>query len=459
MARTIVIADDNEVNRRALRAHLRKDFNVLEIQDRAELFTILEKNRALVSAVLVSTMSTVINGYKILEEIRAVPDYRSIPIILITANDKIETIKKTVESGANGILTKPFDFDLLKKNLENAISICENASLVNVLSRDKLTGLLCPELFFSECDKLIQNHEPGFYTMSCLDIEHFKVINDQYGMNTGDEVLKHVADCIRSCCDEVEGLGCRFSADRFAVLYPRALINSSLVLKGYQRAAEPPCINNTIRIRVGRYLIKDKAIPANIIFERATVAEESIKGRYDLLVAEYSDSMRDRLLYEQKIINDMNRALIEGQFIPYLQPQYNHATGAIIGAEALVRWKKDEKLISPVEFVPIFEKNGFIYEVDKDMWEKICILLRKWLDEGKHPLPISVNISRLDFFKDDFYDTICGLVNKYRIPTDLLRLEVTESAFTDSAQHVVGTVNRLIHHGLRKHYECQTTHF
>ena len=140
------------------------------------------------------------------------------------------------------------------------------------------------------------------------------------------------------------------------------------------------------------------------MYDRAVLAETSVKGRYDTHIAQFDKSMRDRLLREQQIVTEMNKALEEGQFEAWLQPQYNHVSGALIGAEALVRWRHPENglLIPPGEFIPVFERNGFIYEMDKYVWREVCRLLRKWLDGGRSPLPISVNISRYDVFREDF---------------------------------------------------------
>lgn len=447
MRRTIIIADDSEIDRKVLKQQLKDDYEVLEAADGEQLMSVLATEWKRISAILLDIIMPVMDGFAVLERVRAKAEYAGIPVILVTIDNEVETKKKAVRYGANGYFTKPYDMFLIKKSLENTITFRENAALVNTLSKDKLTGMISSELFFEECNRLIQKHEPGHYIISCIDIDQFKVINDQYGMQVGDEVLKHVADCINLCYKDLNGLACRFSADKFAVLYPSVLANTSVILDNHRVATNPPCINHPIRIRIGRYVVKDLSLQANIMFERATVAEESIKGRYDVYIAEYNDDMRNHILREQQIVNDMVKALENGEFIPFLQPQYNHATNALIGAEALVRWKKGDTFISPGEFIPIFEKNGFIYEMDKRIWEDVCMLLRRWLDEDRHPLPVSVNISRRDLYRDDFYEVICGLVEQYRLPVDLLRLEVTESAFADSPQHVIHMVNQLIHHG------------
>ena len=447
MDRLLLIVDDNEIDREILKKQLGADYTILEAANGKEGMDILTESYKHLSAILLDLRMPTMDGFAVLEQIRYKQDYRDIPVIIITGETDQETKERAIGLGAHAFLSKPFNPTLVSNSLENLISMKENAALVNSLSKDKLTGLMSRDLFFDECDRLIEAHEAGYYILACMDIDNFKIINDQYGMEVGDRVLKHVAECINSCVKTIHGLACRFTADRFAILYPAEYSKSDIVLKNHKMATSPKWLNRTFRIRIGRYLVNDSTIRSNMMFERATVAEESLKGRYDIYIAEYSDSMRLHILHEQQIVSEMEQALHAGEFVPFFQPQYNHATGALIGAEALVRWKKNETFISPGEFIPIFERNGFIYEVDKFIWEQVCILLRKWIDEGKNVLPVSVNISRFDLYKSDFFDVICGLVKKYQIPSDFLRLEVTESAFADSPKQILQMVNQLIDHG------------
>ena len=183
-------------------------------------------------------------------------------------------------------------------------------------------------------------------------------------------------------------------------------------------------------------------------YDRAAIAKDTVKGRYDVYVATYDESMRSAILRQQEITGQMKQALEEGQFEVWLQPQFNHNTGMLFGAEALVRWRHpQEGIISPGEFIPIFERNGFVYEVDRFVWEQSCAMLRKWLDKGLQPVPISVNISRYDVLKDDLIDIITGLVKKYGLPDNLLRLEITESAFSKSSERIIHVVEQLVEMG------------
>lgn len=447
MKRTLLIADDSQLDRMILKNCLINEYDVIETENGAEVLKILEEKYQAISVVIIDISMPVMDGFTALKKIRENPAYLDIPVIMITVDNDFEMKRKSIEFGSNGFVSKPYDKTLLLKRIENLVSIRENAALVNVLSKDSLTGMMSTALFFSECDKHLAQHKPGYYVMACIDIDNFKIINDQYGMDIGDQVIKHVAECLSISYKQFEGLACRFYADKFAVLYPVKYADHPLILNTHKHLAMPSCISHPIGIHVGRYIARDLSISANIMFERAAVAEQSLKGRYGVCIAEYTDEMLNRLLKEQQIVNEMEDALKCGEFIPFLQPQYNHSTGALIGAEALVRWKKADRIVFPGEFIPIFEKNGFVYEVDKYIWEEISILLRKWLDEGRSPLPVSVNISRFDLYKDDFMDVICNLIEKYQLPHDLLRLEVTESVFADSPDYIIKIVNQLIDYG------------
>ncbi|MDD3920204.1 MAG: EAL domain-containing protein, partial [Eubacteriales bacterium] len=328
------------------------------------------------------------------------------------------------------------------------INLRETAATVNALQRERLTGLYSREAFFEKVEELVGDHEPGYYVMACFDIDSFKVFNDQYGTEKGDEALRYIASVFQRGFVPLGGICCRIMADNFAVLYPASLLETDALIQIRTKACNIEGLASPLTFSIGRYLVNDLSLSPSAMYDRAVLAEAAAKGKYGHNIAQYDESMRDFLLGEQKIVTEMDGALQNRQFEVWFQPQYNHATGALIGAEALVRWRHPKRgLIPPNMFIPIFEKNGFIYELDKYVWEETCRYLRKWTDEGRAPLPVSVNVSRNDIFRKDLIDVLTGLIKKYRIPVEQLRLEVTESAFAKSAQQIVDVVKRLIELG------------
>ena len=314
--------------------------------------------------------------------------------------------------------------------------------------RDTLTGLYNRETFFEKAAALIEQQEPGYYVIASVDVDNFKVINDQYGLAMGDEVLRHIADVFERGVSQVDGLCCRMMADNFALLYPSSYMETPELRQLRHDARRPFGAMHAISFSVGRYIVNDKSLDVNAMLSRASMAERSVKGRFDEHIALYDEGMRERLLREQEIINEMNGALEGGQFEAWYQPQYNHASGMLIGAEALVRWRHPQKgLIPPGVFIPVFERNGFVYELDKHIWQRVCADLRRWLDAGLAPLPASVNISRYDLLREDVYDVLTGLVKTYDLPVELLRLEITESAFAGSTDHIIAIVKKLTDYG------------
>ena len=163
-----------------------------------------------------------------------------------------------------------------------------------------------------------------------------------------------------------------------------------------------------------------------------------------MVCGEYSDDMRSGIVNEQVIVNNMQGSLEREEFIVYLQPKYELMSEKIVGAEALVRWLHPQLgFVSPARFIPIFEQNGFIYQLDKYVWEKACQLLREDLDKGRPVLPISVNVSRIDLYSPNIVQTFEDLVKKYDIPPRLLELELTESAYVENPQQIIEITKEL----------------
>ena len=170
-------------------------------------------------------------------------------------------------------------------------------------------------------------------------------------------------------------------------------------------------------------------------------------GDYSKLTAYYDDALRDDIMYEQELISELNNAINEGQFRMFLQPQMS-SDGKLLGAEALIRWFHPKKgQIMPANFIPVFEKNGLISKVDEYIWELACKQLRKWKDEGKEELYISVNISPRDFYFLNIYQIFTELIKKYGVSAKSLKLEITETAIVMDFQRQLELITKLRQNG------------
>ena len=163
-----------------------------------------------------------------------------------------------------------------------------------------------------------------------------------------------------------------------------------------------------------------------------SLALQTIRGKYGKRMAKYEESLLIEHERKERIEECMREALANNQFRVYYQPKHDANTGELTGAEALIRWEHPEYgFMSPGEFIPIFEDNGFITEVDNFVWKKTCENLHKWIEKGLNVVPISINASKLDFLRPDFFDNLNKASNEMDVPSGLLHIEVTESLFSE----------------------------
>ena len=178
--------------------------------------------------------------------------------------------------------------------------------------------------------------------------------------------------------------------------------------------------------------------------DRARLAVESIKGNYDVACALYDEKLDKFVKTKQQILENMEDALKNKEFKVYLQPKHDLRKNKTGGAEALVRWIHPViGFMNPGDFIPVFEQNGFVKSVDEFVFREVCLMLRRWIDEGKPVVPISVNLSRRDFDSVDLAEQLLAVIEEIDIPHELIHFEVTESAFSDSPDRIANTIRKL----------------
>ena len=286
------------------------------------------------------------------------------------------------------------------------------------------------------------------------DLKRFKYFNDMFGYQTGDDILRCLASAIETVGGE-DFLFCRVAADHFAGLLPyrdkRELTDWFRRLEAELRTIGGRDGLPAVNICVGFYCPgdEDALLDMNAMVNRAHMAQQSVKNGSGSGCAVFSKELRDQIRRDSELESRSRAALEQGEFVVYMQPKVDIQQGdAIGGAEALVRWAPpDQPLISPGEFIPLFERNGFIVELDRYMLEQVCRWLRGYLDRGGRELVVSVNVSRLGLFQEDFVEHYIQIKETYRIPDGLLDLEFTESVVLDDNALFIRSVRRLQQHG------------
>ena len=316
-------------------------------------------------------------------------------------------------------------------------------------THDTLTGLYNKNYFAVKAAELLKTNPDEKWLLFSSNIKDFKLINDLFGLEKGNEVLKMEADLLKNQCGEGIVYG-RTGGDKFAACIPKSRFKEQYFIEAIQKMGRT--FNNDLyhlHIYIGVYEITDINEDISIMCDKANLAIKTLNENYDKFIAYYNDAIFNDTIVEKQLVGDFDKALEEKQFCMYLQPQMT-SDGKMIGAEALVRWQHPKRgLIFPGDFIEVFEKTGLIYRLDKFIWELAIQKLAEWQKNGRNDLYISVNISTKDFYYMDIYKTITSLVEKYNIIPATLKLEITETAIMTGMANELDIINKFRQYGFQ----------
>ena len=443
----ILVVEDNPLNREMLVEILSAEYDVLQAENGREALDILKVHGSSVALILLDVMMPVMDGFTFLDLIKADEELSLIPVIVMTQSDSEDDEVAALSHGAADFVPKPYRPLVILHRVAAIIKLRETAAMINQFQYDRLTGLYSKEFFYQQVRERLDTDTGREYTIVCSDIENFKLYNDTFGRKAGDRALRKGAETMRRLLSGDVLCG-RYGADCFLCLMTREMAQS--IRENYLSGvyAELPERTENISVKWGIYEITDRSVPVEQMCDRALLAAKSVKGQYNRPFAFYDDALRGKLLREKAITDTMESALAENQFTVYLQPKYSLNNDSLAGAEALVRWIHPEwGFLSPGEFIPLFEKNGFISRLDQYIWERVCAILQRWKQAGYPELPVSVNVSRADIYQADLADTLLAIVKKYDVSPSSLHLEITESAYTENPAQIISTVETLRQQG------------
>ncbi|MDO4803339.1 MAG: EAL domain-containing protein [Lachnospiraceae bacterium] len=354
------------------------------------------------------------------------------------------------------ILSSILFFVILTLLIQNILSGNKAKRLIKATQDDDLTGLYTRKYFLQYAESMYRDNPDVPMDAIVLNIEQFHSVNAVHGRDLGDEILRALGKELKEIAAETNGIAGRFEADRFD-LYCRHLEEYQTIFDRLQAKVDEVIPNANIRIRMGVMPWRKDVEPVQL-FDRANTACNMVRGHYMEHLVVFDDTINEREAYEQRLVNDLRRALDENDFQVYYQPKYDIQSDPprLVSAEALVRWAHPELgMISPGDFIPLFERNGQINLLDKYVWTKAAEQIARWKREYGVTIPVSVNLSRVDVFDPELEETLDSILKRNGLGRNAFKLEVTESAYTENADQVIQVVG-----GLRnKGYEVEMDDF
>ena len=442
--RTVIVADNEKMNREALGKILENDYNVFFAENGEDLIRMVEANEDTLSLIMFDLHMPGMDGYTILDVLRADGRSERIPVVtLVLAEPKgIESLKH----GAADFIKKPYDMpDKIRARVSRLIGYYEDREVIRATEKDELTGLYSMNYFYAYAsikDKYMPDRNMDAVT---LNVNNFHLYNEMYGFNAGNKVLRRIGEIIDAYATDNGGIAARSDCDNFSLYLPHKDSMGELVkLVETGIKEDPDVFNVTFRLGVNTRMAGSKE-KLELIFNRARDAAESIRGLYGSVIAYYDSEMASHRVFEEKLARNISNAIDNGEIEVVYQPKYDITTNEPVlnGAEALVRWRHPKYgMLFPGTFIPLFEQNGLIKELDSFVWKKAAEQIRKWKDTLGVALPISVNVSRLDLQDEGIVDDLCEIVNNAEIGTNELHLEIAESSYISDSDHMCEVLKR-----------------
>lgn len=448
--RRVLVVDDEEVNREILGNILGTQYEVSYAENGRQAYDMLHERLTRYSLILLDLLMPEMDGFELLEKIKSEEAVSNIPVIVMTSEKPAEV--RSIKMGADDFITKPYDMpEVILARCERIIQLYEDKSIIRSAEKDDLTDLYTREFFQEYIRQMDGSGHGSQMDAIVLNIEHFHMLNEMFGRKTGDSVLKKIADMVTAMLGEGVCIGCRPDADYF-YFYLEHRDSYDEVFKALSEELSGISKIPGVRIRLGVYQNVDTNISIEDRFDHAKYACDRIRGDYNRQISFYSKEENEKDLYHEQLINDIDNAISNRDLVVFYQPKYGIQCDEpeLRSAEALIRWRHPKYgMISPGDFIPLFESNGLIQKLDHFVWEEAARQIRKWKDEYGITVPVSVNVSRVDIYDAQLEDRLVRILKDNDIDAKELMLEITESAYADDAKGLTDVVTKLRESGFR----------
>ena len=403
------------------------DYSFAVAEGQTELYSILAKVTGLVPS---STVNTALSYYITQDAKLTFSDFVKDNVVYFAA--------------AAGVVVLIILFFLIRSILAEK----KAKELISRTETDSLTGLYNRDYFFEYANKMNREHPDAQRDAIVIDIKKFHLINAAHGWEFGDRILKILGNEVKAVANERGGIGGRFGADLFDI-YCLHTDDHKAIYDRLQKKLQDLVRNTEVRIKMGVMPYHQGLDPVQL-FDRARTACNMARGSFTEGPVIFNEKIHEHELLEQRLANDLNRAIENYELEVFYQPKYDikEATPKLVSVEALVRWQHPELgVIEPDVFIPLFENNGRIRDVDKYVWSQAARQIARWRAQFGLTVPVSVNLSRIDVFDSSLADTLDGILADNGLDHSALLLEVTESSYTENADKVVDVVEDLRRRG------------
>ena len=431
----ILIVDSPEKKIGELKKLIAESYDVVTVSGVKDAISYLRKFSSEVSAAIFYIGI----AKELLEDIRTSPKTNKLSVLIATDIDNSELEDSLLDLDAIDFLKSPFDKRRVMNRLKTAIKLADTNRLISELEHDELTTLLTRQAFLRKAEEIRSKNPGKTYSIIAFDFDNFKFSNTLYGEAKCNEFLSYTGQQLNKAV--FHSLAGRFGGDQYVLfLEYEDEVHLERLSKIRDTILNSAPIPHQI-VKTGIYAPIDPDLSIVVCCDRAFLAIRKIKGIYSKDITFYESSMQSELLNEQRITETMERALEEEQFQVFYQPKHETITEKIVGAEALVRWNHPEYgFMSPNQFIPLFERNGFITKLDAFILERVCKDITHWQQEGLPVVPISVNVSRRDFIEQGCIADQHKIIERYKIDHSLLHMEVTESLYSENTELIISQV-------------------
>lgn len=444
LKRYVLIVEDEIINQEILKEILSSEYEVLVASNGLEALHVMETSTKPISLILLDLNMPLMDGITLIKEIKKDPKMQNIPIIVLTTDKKSELEALTL--GAVDFITKPYDLkEIIMARVNRSIELSEKRIIVNAEERDGLTDVYNKHIFVEYVQRIDKYSSMADKDMVVVNISRFHLYNELYGKAAGDVVLVDLANILKDLARDNDGIVARLQSDYFA-LYIKAQDDYEALINKLNNTLRDDYDVSNVVLRMGIY--RSGASNENVEdkIDRAKLVCDEIRKSNTKLFNFYSEADQNNQLFLERLNYDFKQAIANKEFKVFYQPKINVSGDKfyLASAEALVRWIHPELgFISPGMFIPLFEENGNIKALDQYVWATVAGQIKEWQDKFGVTLPVSVNVSRVDMFDTNIVKTIKAITEENGIKPADLYLEITESAYNNETDQIIGIIDEL----------------